>query len=308
MIGIYKITNQVNGKVYIGQSVNIEKRWKEHRSRAFNSADADYNKYLYRAIRKYGIENFSFEVIEQCNQIQLNEKEKEYIAKYNSTNRNYGYNICLGGEGTQRYNYEEIYNKWKEGYTCYELQKFYNCTDKVITQALRAYGIPESSAKSRSIKDKNAIVFIDIKTNTPLKIFYGAKSVCRFFDLPETRADNLLNALYHNYTFWGFKVELLSDNNYPKKNYSKEEILSFQQQPKYIYTEEEKLDMSLSRRKVERPSREKLKELIRTQPFTYIAQQYEVSDNAIRKWCDFEKLPRKKSEINKYTDEEWAQI
>lgn len=63
-----------------------------------------------------------------------------------------------------------------------------------------------------------------------------------------------------------------------------------------------------STRIVERPDRETLKQLIRTLPFTQIGLQYHVTDNAIRKWCDAENLPRKKTDINKFTDEEWAKI
>ena len=61
-------------------------------------------------------------------------------------------------------------------------------------------------------------------------------------------------------------------------------------------------------RKAERPSREELKDLIRNKSFLEIGRIFNVSDNAIRKWCDFENLPRKKTEINKYSDEEWALI
>ncbi len=66
---------------------------------------------------------------------------------------------------------------------------------------------------------------------------------------------------------------------------------------------------SLYRRKVaNRPSREELKNLIRNNSFVLIGKMFEVSDNAIRKWCISEKLPSKKSEIKQYTDEEWALI
>ena len=58
----------------------------------------------------------------------------------------------------------------------------------------------------------------------------------------------------------------------------------------------------------ERPDREKLKGLIRTMPFTQIANLYNCSDNAVRKWCDKENLPRKKSDIESYSDEEWKDI
>lgn len=61
-------------------------------------------------------------------------------------------------------------------------------------------------------------------------------------------------------------------------------------------------------RTVARPSREELKQLIRTKSFLSIGKQYGVSDNAIRKWCDYEGLPRKKSDIKKYSDEEWKTI
>lgn len=61
-------------------------------------------------------------------------------------------------------------------------------------------------------------------------------------------------------------------------------------------------------RKVERPDRETLKSLIRTTPFTTIAKNFNVSDNAIRKWCDNYKLPRKTSIIKHYSDEEWRLI
>lgn len=62
------------------------------------------------------------------------------------------------------------------------------------------------------------------------------------------------------------------------------------------------------RRKAERPSREELKLLIRTQPFTHIAKEYGVTDNTIRKWCLAENLPHKKQEIQLYNDEEWELI
>lgn len=63
-----------------------------------------------------------------------------------------------------------------------------------------------------------------------------------------------------------------------------------------------------SQRVTEWPTREELKRLIRLIPFTTIGKKYGVSDNAVRKWCDYYKLPRKVSEIKKYSDEEWNKI
>ena len=63
-----------------------------------------------------------------------------------------------------------------------------------------------------------------------------------------------------------------------------------------------------NRRTVERPNREELKQLIRSNPFTHVANMFDVSDNTIRKWCKAENLPSKVSEIKAYSDEEWASI
>lgn len=96
--GIYKITNMLNNKAYIGQSKDIYVRWKNHKSDAFNKLSEVYNYPLYRAIRKYGIENFQFDIIERCEYSKLNERELYYIKKFNTLSGN-GYNQVLPGQG-----------------------------------------------------------------------------------------------------------------------------------------------------------------------------------------------------------------
>ena len=98
--GIYKITNLINGKIYIGQSQNIYKRWNAHQKRPFNSNSTEYNSPLYRAIRKEGLDNFKMEIITECAKEELNELEIYYIKKYNACNRKYGYNISIGGQNS----------------------------------------------------------------------------------------------------------------------------------------------------------------------------------------------------------------
>lgn len=61
LIGIYKITNTKNNMVYIGQSINVEKRWINHKSKAFNTNSREYNIPLYQDFRKYGLNNFTLE-------------------------------------------------------------------------------------------------------------------------------------------------------------------------------------------------------------------------------------------------------
>lgn len=82
-IGIYKITNKVNNHCYIGQSRNIAKRWIDHCSAANSPIHEAYEYPLYRAIRKYGIQNFSFEILELCSINELNEKEQFWIKTLN---------------------------------------------------------------------------------------------------------------------------------------------------------------------------------------------------------------------------------
>lgn len=96
LCGIYQITNKLNGKKYIGQSKHIQQRFNEHILDSFNPNKKSYNFPIHSAIRKYGLENFTFEVIEECSVELLNEREQYYIQQFNTLNN--GYNCTPGGE------------------------------------------------------------------------------------------------------------------------------------------------------------------------------------------------------------------
>lgn len=96
---IYKIVNKLNNKCYIGQTLNLEKRFRQHQ----HSKD---NFYVHCSIRKYGVDNFDFIKLEEIefNSIEelksiLNQKEIEYIKLYKSAEKEFGYNLTLGGDG-----------------------------------------------------------------------------------------------------------------------------------------------------------------------------------------------------------------
>lgn len=91
--GIYKITNLADGKIYIGQSVNLAERLRNH-IKAGVGIDAPGLK-LYVDMKKLGVENFSFEILEKCPALELNNKEKYWIEFYHS--QDFGYNITKGG-------------------------------------------------------------------------------------------------------------------------------------------------------------------------------------------------------------------
>ena len=93
MVCIYMITNKINNKKYIGQTLNFKKRKKDH---ICNARDNKINTHLYLAMRKYGIENFKFDILEEVKKEELNDKEIYYIKKYDTFNT--GYNMTNGGE------------------------------------------------------------------------------------------------------------------------------------------------------------------------------------------------------------------
>lgn len=93
VIGIYKITNTITGESYIGQSVNISDRFCEH-AKCGLGIDTPAGNKLYKSMQEYGIQNFSWQVIEKCKREELNEKEKFFINLYNAVD--FGLNSSKG--------------------------------------------------------------------------------------------------------------------------------------------------------------------------------------------------------------------
>lgn len=96
---VYKITNRINNKVYIGITNNYETRWRLHKQTSVNERHAEYDKVLYRAFRKYGLDNFEFKIL--LDGLSLDEakaKEIEYIAELNCLSSQNGYNVTAGGD------------------------------------------------------------------------------------------------------------------------------------------------------------------------------------------------------------------
>lgn len=134
MIGIYKFTNKINKKVYIGQSIDIQRRYREHISLKPG------NKVFHSALIKYGIENFDFEIIEECEIKELDEKEKYYIQYFNSLVPN-GYNVSTGGTNAAHLNklneysnVDEIKKLLKETkLTNKEIGEKFNVSDQTVS-------------------------------------------------------------------------------------------------------------------------------------------------------------------------------
>lgn len=141
---IYKITNQLNNKVYIGQTIKTtQKRFSQHK----NNYDKPYfsQLLLYKAFKKYGIENFSFEEIEQVPNENLDEREKYWIQYYNSYFD--GYNATLGGRATQLYNWdiEDIIEKYYQLKSARKVAKELGCDHSTIDNILNTQGVKRYS-------------------------------------------------------------------------------------------------------------------------------------------------------------------
>lgn len=256
MIGIYKITNTNNGHCYIGQSNNIDKRWKNHKIAAFNINDKGYNYPLYRAIRKYGLDSFSFEILEECPQDLLNEREIVWIAQIKPE-----YNQTLGGQDMGIPSKLSI-NQVNE-----------------IKQILM--NDPEGQASHINLAKK-----YNVHKDTIRDINVGRT----WFD------ENLIYPLHHS----------KFDANKPNKIHCCCDcgVKIFRTSVRCVKCE----NIFRKKQSTIPITREELKTLIRTKPFTQIGKQFGVSDNAVRKWCDKYDLPRKSSEIKKISLSEWENI
>ena len=190
---IYCITNLVNNKMYIGQTSRIlQERWKDHLD---SMHDLNNQRPLYRAMRKYGIENFSCKIIEQCPNSNLNEREQywinqkqTWIAKYPEN----GYNLTQGGNNGTKYSYEYIQFLYKNGMTQSEIKQELQCDSWVIRQAILSDQTITKNDKQehRHIAAVNGqkskmkqVQAIDPNTNQIYKKFNSISEASQFFNI-----------------------------------------------------------------------------------------------------------------------------
>lgn len=254
MTGIYKFENLINGHKYIGQAKDITRRYKNHLTRANNdfASNTEYNSPLHRAIRKYGIENFSFSIVEECTEENLNEREIYWIEHYKSYDKTKGYNITSGGNNN-------------------------------------GYNIKFDSSFIKKIQD---LLMNTLMSYEEIHQEYGV-SLGKISEI-NTGKSNFDSTLTYP----------LRTKQFDKKVWLCNECGAIVSKGSVRCVECAKK----AQRVVARPSREELKQMIRTIPFTQIAKKYSIADKTVCKWCDAYNLPRTKKEIKTYSDAEWEKI
>ncbi len=298
--GIYKITNQVNGKCYIGQSVNIARRWRDHKKTSSDASYDTYNSSLHKAFKKYGLENFSFEVLEECLQENLNAREVYWIDYFNSNNPQCGYNLTLGGDNVSQ--------KCRK-LTDEQLQKLkYLLKTTLISQADLA---KQFNISQMAVSDINrGISYPDLNEDYPLR----DSNAIRGWNLHPEKI-GLKTELKVNESNKSSKSEKLIKSKDKNKPFPKVKIKNAKICPvcgKEYDSKAKTCSVECGRIRIKKvkivPKRSALKYLIRNYSFEWIGRQFGVTGNAIKKYCDKFELPRTKKEINSYSNEEWKKI
>lgn len=333
---IYIIKNSINNKVYIGQTTKTpQERFKIHvkDSKREDKTSRDYH--IYRAMKKYGIENFYVEEIEECEIEELDEKEIYYIALYDAYYN--GYNSTLGGGGRRIVELDEDmviakYNTYKSiskiarelGHSTSTIRTIlvkndvhiedirekgisimrcdenrntietYECTNDAARWIIKEFGLTNKSTNTIAQSIRNHMI-----TETEYKGFYWKTE-----SLTKEEIENRRNRLEEQWT---------SPNRVRTYNIKKDtcpccggiKMAKTTMCAKCQTKNESKKARANRETKV---SREELKTLIRNKNFKEIGEIFEVSDNAIRKWCVAYNLPCKAREIAKMSDKEWAYI
>lgn len=177
---IYIIKNKINNKVYIGQTINkVSYRYKTHIYYAIRGKDYIIGK----AMRKYGIDNFYYEILEKCSIEDLNSREIYWISKYNSTNPKFGYNMSVGGNkiSFRKLDDNEVIELFKLGNSAYVIAtEILHTSVSKVSEVLRRHKIEYGINKQR-VKEG-----IEKEIINYYKAGYGCRKIAKMTSLNKT--------------------------------------------------------------------------------------------------------------------------
>lgn len=180
---IYKITNNVNGKVYIGQTIQtIKERFYQHY--ATKCSDSVLNMAIHRAINKYGKSNFTIEVIEEVDKDSLNDREKFWIEYYNSYNN--GYNSTRGGQDSSTHckelDTDSIIKEYNSGKSLRSIGNTFKVDKQTIKDLLIRNNITLRTTRSYKLSQTDRISIIeDVKSGIDRKLIMEKWSISKSY-------------------------------------------------------------------------------------------------------------------------------
>lgn len=198
---IYKIINNVNDKVYIGKTTTtLENRWWHHKSDYLQ-----YDWHLYKAMRKYGIDNFYMQLVEECNDDIINEREKFWIKEYNSYKN--GYNETEGGDGRVQISREEVRKRWEQGKSCHQIALELSTQSATISNILSYLGLYDKE----EIKRRKSLDIAQAQSEEKIYQYSEDGEIVAIYDsvLEASRAINgkaagIRSAIYSKGSYFGY--------------------------------------------------------------------------------------------------------
>lgn len=174
---IYKITNNLNNKVYIGKTnLSIEERFRQHY--LDSKKQHSKNRPLYKAIQKYGIENFSIESIEQCSTEEASDREIYWIEYYQSYQK--GYNATKGGDGKPIFNHKKIAEELKNNPYPKDVAEIFNCSVDTVRIVAKEFNIKIKHKGQENNVNQKKLVNQYTKQNEYIQTFNSIQSAAEW--------------------------------------------------------------------------------------------------------------------------------
>ena len=176
MAYIYKITNDINGKVYVGKTeFSLEKRFMEHCRESERGRDV--NRPLYSAMRKYGIDHFHIELIEETDKPE--EREVYWIEQLRSYKN--GYNATLGGDGKRYIDYDKVITLYNVYQNCSKVASILNISADAVRKILHSQQIEVISSQEVTKRKNEKIVAMYSSLNEqPIQVFASYNEAARY--------------------------------------------------------------------------------------------------------------------------------
>lgn len=208
MAYIYLIKNNINGKCYVGKTLKSPKeRFSEHLYDAYKPTEE--NRPLYRAIKKYGKDNFSLHVLEECTDGLASEREIWYIKKLKTYA--HGYNATIGGDGKQLFDHNVIKAQLEAGLSQKLITELNGCSIDLVRQIRLENSIPLTKIR----KQPSVVAYTEDETE--VGVFISAREAFRFLreiGITDARSDGgtHINAVCNGRrkAAYGFKWKYIS--------------------------------------------------------------------------------------------------